>query len=211
MNDWHAFQRVNFEELLLRQVKVYRENGSGVPDQRELIPRGRLVEIRYEALEQDKLGQIRQLYANLELDGYDSFAPHLSQYVASIADFQKNPSHINNQVIELVTSMCLSSYRNTVPTNGSKGPSQPRTKPPPWAVIISSGPPAGASRIPGRRSTQITHSKLTHSKLTHRRQPMNQNVADFWSATRSILDERRSALPSPNARNAVAASMKPGT
>ena len=102
MNNWHAFQRVDFEELLQRQVRVYREMALAYLDQRELIPSGRLVEIRYEALEQDKVGQIRQLYANLELDGYDSFAPHLSQYVASIADFQKNPSHINDQVIELV-------------------------------------------------------------------------------------------------------------
>ena len=102
MNNWHAFQRVDFEELLQRQVRVYREMALAYLDQRELIPSGRLVEIRYEALEQDKVGQIRQLYANLELDGFDSFAPHLSQYVASIADFQKNPSHINDQVIELV-------------------------------------------------------------------------------------------------------------
>ena len=61
-----------------------------------------MVEIRYEDLDEDKIGQVQHIYRALSLDGYDSFAPQLADYVASIADFQKNPAQISDQVIQLV-------------------------------------------------------------------------------------------------------------
>ena len=102
MNGWHALQSIDFDELLLRQVQIYRQMAETYLEQKELIPDGRLVEIRYEELEQDKMGQIHLIYERLGLDGYDAFAPRLAEYVDSIADFQKNPSNVNDQVIRLV-------------------------------------------------------------------------------------------------------------
>jgi hypothetical protein len=102
MNDWHAFQRVEFNDLLKRQVLTYRQMALTYLEQRELIPDGRLVEIKYEDLELDKLGQIHTIYGRLGLEGFESFKPQLEEYVDSIAGFQKNPSHIDDQVIELV-------------------------------------------------------------------------------------------------------------
>ena len=102
MNGWHALQGVDFEQLLLRQVGIYRRMAEAYLEQRELIPEGRLVELRYEELESDKAGQIRRIYDTLGLDGYDAFAPRLADYVASIADFQKNPAHVSPQVAQLV-------------------------------------------------------------------------------------------------------------
>ncbi len=102
MNGWHALQTVDFDELLVRQVKIYRRMADAYLEQRELIPSGRLVEIRYEELEQDKMGQIRLIYEALGLKGYDDFEPQLAEYVASIAGFQKNPAHISPQMINLV-------------------------------------------------------------------------------------------------------------
>ena len=102
MNHWHALQSIDFDELLMRQVQIYRQMAETYLEQKELIPDGRLVEIRYEELEQDKMGQIRRIYEGIGLDGYDAFAPRLAEYVDSIADFQKNPSNVNDQVIRLV-------------------------------------------------------------------------------------------------------------
>ena len=102
MNGWHALQSFDFDELVLRQVRIYRRMAEAFLEQKALIPEGRLVEIRYEELEQDKIGQMQRIYRGLSLGGYDGFAPQLADYVASIADFQKNPSHISDQVIQLV-------------------------------------------------------------------------------------------------------------
>ena len=102
MNDWHALQRVDFDELLQKQLEVYRDMAQAYLRQKALIPAGRLVEIRYEELEQDKVGQIRGIYDTLGFQGYDEFEPGLTEYVASIAGFQKNPSHISDRIIRAV-------------------------------------------------------------------------------------------------------------
>ena len=102
MNGWHALQRFDFDELVQRQIRIYPRMAEAYLEQRELIPDGRLVEIRYEDLDSDKIGQVQHIYRSLGLDGYDAFAPQLDDYVASIADFQKNPSQISDQVIQLV-------------------------------------------------------------------------------------------------------------
>ena len=102
MNEWHALQRVDFEELLQKQLEVYRDMAEAYRRQRDLIPADRLVEIRYEELEQDKVGQIRHIYDALRLEGYAEFEPRLSEYVESIEGFQKNPSYVSDQVIEAV-------------------------------------------------------------------------------------------------------------
>lgn len=102
MNDWHALQRVDFDELLKKQLEVYRDMATAYLQQRELIPARRLVEIRYEELEQDKVAQIRRIYDELGLEGHSEFEPKLTEYVASIEGFEKNPSHVSDRVIEAV-------------------------------------------------------------------------------------------------------------
>lgn len=102
MNGWHTLQSFDFDELVLRQVQIYRRMAEAYLEQRALIPDGRLLEICYEDLDRDKIEQMQHIYRALDLDGYDSFAPQLADYVASIADFQKNPSQISDQVIQLV-------------------------------------------------------------------------------------------------------------
>ena len=102
MNEWHALQSIDFDELLLRQVKIYRQMAETYLEQKQLIPEGRLVEINYETLEVDKVGQIREIYRALGLPGYDAFEPRLAEYARSVDDFQKNPSHISDRVIQLV-------------------------------------------------------------------------------------------------------------
>ena len=102
MDNWHALQSFDFEELVSRQIVIYRRMAEAYLEQRQLIPEGRLVEVRYEELEQDKIGHMRLIYDSLGLEGYDDFAPQLADYVESIAGFEKNPSHISEQVIRLV-------------------------------------------------------------------------------------------------------------
>ena len=102
MNDWHALQRVDFDELLTKQLEVYRDMALAYLEQRRLIPEGRLVEIRYEELEQDKIGQVKQIYDALGLGSDAAFDERLTDYVASIEGFEKNPSYVSDRVIRAV-------------------------------------------------------------------------------------------------------------
>ena len=102
MNAWHALQDIDFDELLLRQVKIYRRMALAYREQRAQIPDGRLIEIKYEDLDVDKFGQMRSIYDALGLSGFDETAPQLTEYLESIADFQKNPSQVSDQAIRAV-------------------------------------------------------------------------------------------------------------
>src|SRR5205823_4530579 len=57
---------------------------------RSLIPPGQLVEVAYEELERDPVGQVRAIYSGLSLGDFDSVRPALESYLASIAGYRKN-------------------------------------------------------------------------------------------------------------------------
>jgi len=57
---------------------------------RHLVPDGRFCEIRYEDLTKDPAGELRRLYARLELGDFESYRPHLDRYLAETARYKKN-------------------------------------------------------------------------------------------------------------------------
>jgi hypothetical protein len=59
-------------------------------EERGLIPKGQFHEIGFEELERDPVGQIRALYAGLNLPGFDAVRPALEGYVRSLAGYRKN-------------------------------------------------------------------------------------------------------------------------
>jgi omega-hydroxy-beta-dihydromenaquinone-9 sulfotransferase len=75
------------EERILRWYsQMYEAFFREVP----LIAEGRFHQIRFEDLERDPVGQLRLLYDQLSLSGYEAFCPRLEQYVASLAGYRKN-------------------------------------------------------------------------------------------------------------------------
>jgi hypothetical protein len=69
---------------------------------RALIPAGSLVEVKYEDLEKDPLGQLRKVYETLGLPGYVEVEPAFRAYLDSISGYQKNPQEIDDSVITKV-------------------------------------------------------------------------------------------------------------
>ncbi|HZW34325.1 MAG TPA: sulfotransferase [Isosphaeraceae bacterium] len=57
---------------------------------RSLIPPGQLVEIAYEDLERDPIGQLGVIYHGLSLGNFGSVRPAVESYLRSIAGYQKN-------------------------------------------------------------------------------------------------------------------------
>ena len=55
------------------------------------IPDGQFVNVRFEDLEVDMLGQVRRIYEELEIPGFNEFKPALEKYINSIANYKKNP------------------------------------------------------------------------------------------------------------------------
>lgn len=59
-------------------------------EERDLIPPGRLVEIAYEDLERDPVGQVRAVYEGLALGEFEGARPALEAYLGTIAGYRKN-------------------------------------------------------------------------------------------------------------------------
>jgi hypothetical protein len=65
--------------------------------QRALIPRERLCEVRYEDLVKEPLEQMRAIYEQLELGGFEEVLPAFQRYFADKADYQTNRFELSPQ------------------------------------------------------------------------------------------------------------------
>ncbi len=75
------------DEWVLRQ---YRTMYEVFFEERKLIPQGNLVEVRFEQIEEDPVGQLRRVYAVLGLPDFGVVEPAIRRYVDSIAGYKKN-------------------------------------------------------------------------------------------------------------------------
>ncbi len=57
---------------------------------RTLIPPGQLVEIAYEDLERDPIGQLQIIYDGLKMGDFAEVRPAMEAYLATTAGYQKN-------------------------------------------------------------------------------------------------------------------------
>ena len=70
-------------------LRTYKTMYDAYFDDRYLIPPGRLVEIAYEDLDRDPLGQIRAIYEGLSLPSFEEVRPAMEAYLASVSSYQK--------------------------------------------------------------------------------------------------------------------------
>jgi len=59
-------------------------------EERSLIPEGRFHEVCFEELEKDPVGQVKRIYDNLDMPGFDAAQSSLQRYVDSIVSYRKN-------------------------------------------------------------------------------------------------------------------------
>jgi hypothetical protein len=57
---------------------------------RERVPPGRLIDVRYEELVADPVGQLRQIYEQLELGDFAQAEPAVSHYARQMREYRKN-------------------------------------------------------------------------------------------------------------------------
>jgi hypothetical protein len=66
------------------------------------IPAGRLVEMKFENLDADPLGELARLYRELSLEGFEQIRPRLESYLAGIGDYRKNEYRFSRDLVERV-------------------------------------------------------------------------------------------------------------
>jgi hypothetical protein len=87
---WHNLQKSDVPDLDDWLIRQYRLMYDAFFEDRTLIPRGNYVEVAFEQLERDPIGEIRKIYQTLSLPDFTTFEPSLQKYFNSLAGYQKN-------------------------------------------------------------------------------------------------------------------------
>lgn len=69
---------------------------------RDLIPAGRLVEVRFEDLESDPMRELSTIYDHLGIEGFAAAAPAIRSYAESVRSFVKNDYRVSPEVVRRV-------------------------------------------------------------------------------------------------------------
>ncbi len=85
-----GLQRPTFAGLSEQVFDTFLHFHERLEQGRKLVAPARFHELRYEDLTRDPVGQLRRLYEQLELDGFEEFVPRLEEYLASIAGYETN-------------------------------------------------------------------------------------------------------------------------
>jgi hypothetical protein len=106
-------------------IHFYRELMNRYFTDRDKIPPGQLVEIRYEDLEQDPLTQLERVYFSLNLDGFHNVERRFESYLNRISGYQKNIYASNRLESDLVSR----EWRFAIEALGYDSPKHDKTGP----------------------------------------------------------------------------------
>ena len=83
-------QRSEQVDLQARTLRVYHEMYDRFFAERSLIPNGHFHEVRFEDLEKDPVGQVRNIYEKLDLPDFAHVESRLREHIAATAGYRKN-------------------------------------------------------------------------------------------------------------------------
>lgn len=95
-------QSIDASELDHHIFDLYKDLMRDYLKQRELIPKGHLVELSFEALETDPRTCIKNLYKDLDLTGHDKSKAYFEAYLNKMKSYQKNKHHITEALMEKI-------------------------------------------------------------------------------------------------------------
>jgi hypothetical protein len=88
--EWIRLQSADGVDWTQRALDQWREMYDAYFAERALIPAGHLHEMAFADLERDPLGELQRLYEALDLPPFHDVEPEMTQYLASLAGYQKN-------------------------------------------------------------------------------------------------------------------------
>lgn len=95
-----TLHRIDFDKVNADIYYIYRKMMRQYLDTRSLIPAGNLVELGYDDLTGDTMGEIKRIYRSFGLEGYDRAAPLIKTYADSKKDYVRNKYAIEQQLLD---------------------------------------------------------------------------------------------------------------
>jgi hypothetical protein len=102
VTEGYSFQRLTEVEKEKIIIYTYQQLIEAYLQQKEYIPENNLVEVRYEALVSDPIGQLQAIYRQLQLNFTPIAEAAIKQYIGSDRSFQQQHYPYNDQAISTI-------------------------------------------------------------------------------------------------------------
>lgn len=96
------FQNVSNELLEENIIKIYKEMMKSYFKEKRLIPSNNLIDVKFENLEDDTIGQLERIYTKLNLQGFDKNKNRFEFYLEQIKSYKKNKFQMDNRILNLI-------------------------------------------------------------------------------------------------------------
>ncbi|HRX82880.1 MAG TPA: sulfotransferase [Pirellulaceae bacterium] len=94
----HGYQIPRFEGLEEFVYATFLQMHEQLEATRDLVPPGRLIDIRYEDLAGDMIGTTQTIYESLELGDFDQVRPRIEEYVLAHRNYEPNRHQANSEL-----------------------------------------------------------------------------------------------------------------
>jgi hypothetical protein len=95
-------QRIDPREIEENVLLFYERLMKRYLEDRHLIPEGNLVEVRFEDLERAPLDELRRIYMELGLPGFETAEPAFRTYLRSVSGYRKNTYRLTPEIVAKV-------------------------------------------------------------------------------------------------------------
>jgi hypothetical protein len=97
-----SFQHIDEEDLDKSILKIYKVISKKYLEDKKLIPKENLIEIRYEDFINEPLKTLELIYSKFDISGFEKAKPTFEDYIKKHADYKRNhhkiDDHIKNKV-----------------------------------------------------------------------------------------------------------------
>jgi hypothetical protein len=97
-----ALQDASEEEIEKQVVSNYIRLMTSFFEQKEQIPKDRLVEIKYEDLITDPMKHMQHIYETLKIPGFETATPHMMKYLERQSEYKTNVYSIDERIVHHV-------------------------------------------------------------------------------------------------------------
>jgi hypothetical protein len=113
-------QRTTPEQITNMIFDLYAKIMRAYLDQKELIPANQLMEMAFEAFENDPIKNLEEIYQHLHLDNWQDALPYFEDYLRELGGYEKNVYKISKSELERVKlewGFAFDQYGYKVPEN----------------------------------------------------------------------------------------------
>lgn len=98
----YQLRDVDWSELEASVLSNYVEMTCRYLRDRESVPKGNLIEVRFEDLEADAMGVLDRIYSTLRLPGWDRARGPVAEYLGTLSGYRKNRYRFDRSLLDTV-------------------------------------------------------------------------------------------------------------